>query len=185
MRTRRRLRERRRRCALGARLEGRRSPTTPSTRCARFTRRPTSQRATAPRGVPLAPRRAAVDAGPLVARADASAAQRDRRSAQRARASAARALRRRHARGGAGREHRRRLQRRLSGAQGDGGGGPRFAAATSWPASARRSSRPAARSICFARIRDEPDEPETVHARGDRSREPVRRDPEMAVSRRR
>ena len=57
----------------------------------------------------------------------------------------------RDARVGPGRGRARRVRRRLPRAEGDGGGRARSAAATSWPGSARRSSRSPARSTGCAR----------------------------------
>ena len=99
-------------------------------------------------------------------------------------AAAARALRRADARSRGRRGHRRRVRRRLRRAQGAWRTPAASAAATSSPASARRSSRCRPRSICCARCASCRTS-RRRRARRHRSRQPVRHDAEVAVDGRR
>ena len=136
----------------------------------------------APLRAPPPPGRAA-GAGPLVAhRAAVRRRARARPAHARARRAAARALRHRHPRDRAGRGHPRRLRRRSTASWPTSRRSAPPAAATSWRASAARSSRCPRRSSGCAALRS--DEPAgAAGAGGHRPGQPLRRHAALAQAR--
>ena len=160
------------------------SPTTRSTRCARSRAPPPrTRRDRQTRAVPLAPRRAARGARPLVAAWRRGSARGPsptewataHRAAAARRATASSRARRWPPKGCAG-----GFSAVYDVLQGDGGERAASGAATSSPASAPRSSRCRPRSICCARCATSRSAVQVDAPRGDRSGEPVRRHPQVA-----